>query len=39
VRKTLTFSKKLAKHIGALWYFIHDYNAQQRTKRVITTAA
>ena len=39
VRKTLSFSKKLANHIGALWYFIHDYNAQQRTKLAITTAA
>jgi IS1 family transposase len=27
VRKTLSFSKKLANHIGAIWYFIHDYNA------------
>jgi insertion element IS1 protein InsB len=30
VRKTLSFSKKLANHIGALWYFIHDYNHQRR---------
>jgi insertion element IS1 protein InsB len=28
VRKTLSFSKKLANHIGAIWYFIHHYNAQ-----------
>ena len=27
VRKTLSFSKKLANHIGAIWYFIHYYNA------------
>jgi len=27
VRKTLSFSKKLDNHIGAIWYFIHDYNA------------
>jgi IS1 family transposase len=27
VRKTLSFSKKLANHIGAIWYFIHHYNA------------
>jgi insertion element IS1 protein InsB len=27
VRKTLSFSKRLANHIGALWYFIHHYNA------------
>lgn len=28
VRKSLSFSKKLDNHIGAIWYFIHDYNAQ-----------
>jgi len=39
VRKTLSFSKKLANHIGATWYFIHDYNAQQRAKRHTTTFA
>jgi insertion element IS1 protein InsB len=39
VRKTLSFSKKLANHIGALWYFIHDYNAQRRAKLAITTSA
>jgi insertion element IS1 protein InsB len=39
VRKTLSFSKKLANQIGAIWYFIHDYNAQQRAKRNITTFA
>lgn len=27
VRKTLSFSKSLENHIGAIWYFIHDYNA------------
>jgi insertion element IS1 protein InsB len=27
VRKTLSFSKSLANHIGAIWYFIHHYNA------------
>ncbi len=27
VRKTLSFSKKLTNHIGAIWYFIHHYNA------------
>ncbi len=26
VRKTLSFSKKLENHIGALWYFVHHYN-------------
>jgi insertion element IS1 protein InsB len=39
VRKTLSFSKKLVNHIGALWYFIHHYNAEQRAKHGITTAA
>ena len=28
VRKSLSFSKKRDNHIGAIWYFIHDYNAQ-----------
>lgn len=27
VRKTLSFSKKLDNHIGAIWYFIHHYNS------------
>jgi insertion element IS1 protein InsB len=26
VRKTLSFSKCLENHLGALWYFIQDYN-------------
>jgi IS1 family transposase/transposase-like protein len=26
VRKTLSFSKNLENHIGAIWYFIHHYN-------------
>ncbi len=26
VRDTLSFSKKLDNHIGAIWYFVHDYN-------------
>ena len=26
VRKTLSFSKKMDNHIGAIWNFIHDYN-------------
>ena len=26
VRKTLSFSKKLENHIGAIWTFIHHYN-------------
>jgi IS1 family transposase len=39
VRKTLSFSKKLENHIGALWYFVHDYNASCRAKLGITTFA
>ena len=31
VRKTLSFSKKLSNHIGAIWYFVHDYNASLRS--------
>jgi IS1 family transposase len=27
VRKTLSFSKKIENHLGAIWYFIHHYNA------------
>jgi insertion element IS1 protein InsB len=26
VRKSLSFSKSLDNHIGAIWYFIHAYN-------------
>lgn len=26
-RKALSFSKKLSNHIGAIWYFVHHYNA------------
>ncbi len=26
VRKTLSFSKSLENHIGAIWYFVHGYN-------------
>ncbi|MEY3299258.1 MAG: hypothetical protein RLZZ597_2518, partial [Cyanobacteriota bacterium] len=32
VRKTLSFSKKLENHIGAIWTFIHDYNRRVREK-------
>lgn len=39
VRKTLSFSKKLINHIGAIWYFIHAYNAEQLQRRGTTTAA
>ncbi len=27
VRKTLSFSKSLENHIGAIWYFVHYYNS------------
>ncbi|AFY36527.1 Insertion element protein [[Leptolyngbya] sp. PCC 7376] len=27
VRKTLSFSKKVENHIGAVWLFVHHYNA------------
>lgn len=27
VRQTLSFSKKLENHIGAIWLFVHHYNA------------
>ena len=27
VRKTLSFSKKIENHVGAVWNFIHHYNA------------
>jgi insertion element IS1 protein InsB len=39
VRKTLSFSKKLINHLGAIWYFIHDYNARQRATLTSTTSA
>jgi IS1 family transposase len=28
VRETLSFSKKLENHVGAIWIFIHHYNAE-----------
>lgn len=31
VRKTLSFSKKLTNHIGAIWLFVHHYNASLNT--------
>ncbi len=30
VRKTLSFSKKIENHVGAIWLFIHHYNASLR---------
>ena len=32
VRKTLSFSKKLENHTGAIWLFIHHYNATIRAR-------
>lgn len=32
VRKTLSFSKSIDNHIGAIWNFIHYYNAQIQAK-------
>lgn len=31
VRKTLSLSKTLDNHIGAVWYFVHHYNASLGT--------
>jgi len=30
VRKSLSFSKKIENHIGAIWYFVHHYNQTLR---------
>jgi len=32
VRKTLSFSKKIENHIGAIWTFIHEYNRLVRER-------
>jgi IS1 family transposase len=32
VRQSLSFSKKLENHIGAIWNFIHHYNQKIREK-------
>ena len=37
VRKTLSFSKKIEAHIGTIWNFIHNYNAEISPKLAITT--
>ena len=37
VRKMLSFSKKIEAHIGAIWNFIHYYNAEIAPKLAITT--
>ena len=34
VRKTLSFSKKLENHIGAIWMFIHEYNRLLRERLI-----
>lgn len=39
LRKTLSFSKKLANHIGAIWYFIHHYNASILAQLVLNTTS
>jgi IS1 family transposase len=39
VRKALSFSKKLANHIGAIWRFIHDYNARMLARSQPTTTS
>lgn len=31
VRQTLSFSKKIENHIGAIWCFVHHYNASLQT--------
>jgi len=35
VRASLSFSKKLNNHIGAVWYFIHGYNGHCQLNRTI----
>src|SRR6266851_1511792 len=40
VRKALSFSKKLANHVGAIWYFIHHDTARMCARlALITTSA
>ena len=38
VRKTLSFSKTIENHIGAIWHFIHHYNAVIAPKLDTTTS-
>ena len=38
VRKTLSFSKKLENHVGAIWLFIHHYNSEIVSNLNITTS-
>jgi insertion element IS1 protein InsB len=35
VRKTLSFSKKIENPVGAIWYFIHYYNATLRDEETL----
>jgi insertion element IS1 protein InsB len=39
VRKALSFSKTVANHIGALWYFIHDYNRRRQAELNLNTTS
>ena len=39
VRKTLSFSKKLDNHIGAVWNFVHHYNAEIAPRLAVTTTS
>jgi len=36
-KQTLSFSKKIEAHTGAIWNFIHYYNAEISPKLAITT--
>lgn len=38
-RKALSFSKKLSNHIGAMWNFVHYYNASLATYPHCTTTS
>ncbi|MGD1929532.1 MAG: IS1 family transposase [Leptolyngbyaceae cyanobacterium] len=35
VRKALSFSKKLENHIGAIWMFVHHYNASLQASLLV----
>lgn len=37
VRKTLSFSKKIENHIGAIWNFVHHYNSEMAPRLATTT--
>lgn len=30
ILRTLSYSKKLANHVGTIWYFIHNYSVLLR---------